>query len=74
MHPQWGGGSSGLRPLPLALIKGPVIGPIKGLTSFWVGRALGNMLTSIVSNSHFGKRPVARDMTICGSHFLPHVT
>ena len=35
---------------------------------FWVRMALGNMLTSIVSNSHFGKRLVARDMTIFGCH------
>ena len=36
------------------------------LGSFWLGEALVNMLTSIVSNSHFGKRPGARDMTIFG--------
>ena len=27
--------------------------------SFWVGRALGNMLTSILSNFDFGERPGA---------------
>ena len=31
-------------------------------------RAFGNMLNSIVSNSQFGKRPGARDMTIFGFH------
>ena len=41
---------------------------------FWVDAAFGNILSSIVLNSHFGKRPVARDITIFGSHFLPHVT
>ena len=30
--------------------------------------ALGDMLNSIVSNSHFWKRLGARDMTIFGSH------
>ena len=34
--------------------------------------ALGNMLTSIVSNSHFGKRLVTRDTTILGSQVGPH--
>ena len=40
------------------------------LEAFWVYRALGNMISSIVSNSHFGKRSVIRDMTIYRSHFL----
>ena len=40
----------------------------------WVYEALGDILTSIVRNSHFEKRPVARDMIILGSLFLPHVT
>ena len=31
------------------------------------------MLTSIVSNSHFGKRLGTRDMTIFGSHVGPHI-
>ena len=34
--------------------------------------ALGNILNGIVSNSHAGKRPGARDMTIFGSHVGPH--
>ena len=37
-------------------------------------QALGEMLNSIVSNSHFGKRLGARDMTIVGSHVGPHIT
>ena len=36
--------------------------------------ALGDILTSVVSNPPFGKGPGARDMTILGSHFLPHVS
>ena len=39
----------------------------------WANGALGDILTSIVSNSHFGKRLVARDMTICGFYVGPHV-
>ena len=39
---------------------------------FWVGGALGNILTSVVSNSYFGKRLVARDITSLGSHVDPH--
>ena len=31
------------------------------------------MLNSIVSNSHFWKRPGARDMTIFMSHVGPHI-
>ena len=38
---------------------------------FWI---LGNMLNSIVSNSHFGKRSVTWEITILRPHFLPHVT
>ena len=38
---------------------------------FWACEALGNMLTSIVSNSLFGKRSVARDMTIFVCRFPP---
>ena len=41
---------------------------------FPLGVALGYILTSVVSDFHFGKRPGARDMTTLGSHFLPHVT
>ena len=44
------------------------------LGALWVYRTLGDMLTSIVSNSNFGKRSAARDMAIVGSHFLPSVT
>ena len=36
--------------------------------------ALGDILTSIVSNSHFGKMLGARDMTTFEFHFLVHVT
>ena len=35
---------------------------------------LGDILTSIVSDSQFGKRPVARDITAFRSHVLPNVT
>ena len=35
--------------------------------------ALGNMLSRIVSNSHFGKRRWARDMTILGFHVGPDI-
>ena len=42
--------------------------------TFWVSGALGNISTSTVSNSYFETRPVAREMSIFGSHFLPHVT
>ena len=40
---------------------------------FWVCGALGNILRRIVSNSHFGKRPGAQDMTMFGSHVGPHI-
>ena len=40
---------------------------------FWRCEALGNMLTRIVSNSHFGKRPGDRDMTILMSLIGPHI-
>ena len=33
------------------------------LTALWDYRALGDILTSIVSNSHFGKRSIARLMS-----------
>mgnify|MGYP000267374036 CR=1 FL=1 len=36
----------------------------------WVCGALGDMLTNIVSNSHFGKRPTAREMTTFVSHVV----
>ena len=35
--------------------------------------SLGNILTSIVPNLHFGKRPGPGDMTIFGSHVGPHI-
>ena len=38
-----------------------------------MSQALGNILTSIVSNSHFGKRPGARDVTVFGYHVGPHI-
>ena len=44
------------------------------LGSLWVHEALQDMLTSIVSNSHFGKRSGVRNMTIFGQHFLFNVT
>ena len=44
------------------------------LGSLWVHEALGAMLTSIVSNSRFGKRPGAWDITIFSLPFFPHVT
>ena len=58
---------------------GALLDPSKAISfitfgSLWVHDALGNMLTSIVSNPHFGKRPGTRHMTSCSSHFLPHVT
>ena len=40
---------------------------------FWMCEALGNMLTRSVSNSYFGKRPAARDMTILRFHVGLHV-
>ena len=40
---------------------------------FSVRGALGNILTNIVPNSHFGKRREARHMTISGSHVGPHI-
>ena len=42
--------------------------------AFWMYRALEDMLSIIVSNSHFGKRSTARVMTICSLHFLPNIT
>ena len=39
--------------------------------SFWV---LGNIVTSIVSNSHFGERPVIRNTSILGSHVGPRLS
>ena len=41
--------------------------------AFWVCGTFGNILTSIVSHSHFGKRPRAQDMTIFGCHIGPHI-
>ena len=57
---------------------GPFLDPSKLIVliifdPLWVYEALGNTLTSIVSNSHFGKQPVAPGMTIFVSHVLPHV-
>ena len=37
----------------------------------WVCQAIGNILTSIVSNSNFGKRPGVRDLTIFSSDLFP---
>ena len=44
------------------------------LETFWVYQTLGDMLNSIVPNSHFGKHSVARVMTIFSFHFLRNVT
>ena len=44
------------------------------LDALWVYGTLGAILTSIVSNSHFGKRPVARAMKLFSPHFPPNVT
>ena len=66
-------------------IKNPIEGPIKGMVTLehlkliistifdilWVCEAHDDILCSIVSISHSGKRPGARDMTIFGSHSLP---
>ena len=38
------------------------------LGAFWVYQALGDMITIVVSNSHFGKRSAARVMTALSSH------
>ena len=43
------------------------------LSLFCMCEALAAILTSIVLNSHFGKRPGAGDMTVCSPPFLPHV-
>ena len=40
---------------------------------FWVYGALGNMFNSVVSNSHFGKRPAARVKPILGFHVGPRI-
>jgi len=45
---------------------------LSNLIMFGCG-TLGNILTSIVSNSLFGKRPGARDMTMFRCHVGPHV-
>ena len=55
------------RPDPSKLINSIIFDPI------WAREVLDNILTSIVSNSHFGKRPGARDMSIFGSHVGPHI-
>ena len=36
-------------------------------------QTIGDILRSIVSNSHFGRRPGARDVNIFGSHVGPHI-
>ena len=59
--------SGGLSLAPLKLIILVI------LETFWVYQALGDMLNIIVSNSDFGKRPGARDITIVGSHVGPHI-
>ena len=57
----------------------PLLGSLKLiiliiLGALWVYRALGDMLSIIVSNSHFGKRSAARVMIIFGSHVGAHVS
>ena len=54
-------------PDPLKLIILIILGAL------WVYRSLGDMLSIVVSNSHFGTRLGARDMTILGSHVGAHV-
>ncbi len=41
--------------------------------AFWVCGVHGNILTRIVSNSHFWKRLGAGDMTIVGFHVGSHI-
>ena len=53
-------GGSSLDPLKLIIL---II-----LGALWVHQTLGDMLNIIVSNSHFGKRPTAREMTTFVSH------
>ena len=60
--------SRGLPLDPSKLINLIIVDPL------WVRRALGNTPTSLVSNSYFGKRPGAADMTVCGSRVGPHVS
>ena len=38
------------------------------LGAFWVYQGLLDMLRTIVLNSHFGKRPLAREMAAFRSH------
>ena len=40
----------------------------------WYNQEASNMLHSIVSNSHFGKRPIVEDLTTLGSHVGAHVS
>ena len=46
----------------------------RGNVCFWVGGSLDNILTSIVSHFHSGRRLVARGMTICAYHVGLHVS
>ena len=43
------------------------------LGALWMYRAIGDMLSIIVSNSHFWKRLGARDVTIFGYHVGSHI-
>ena len=59
--------------------RGPSLDPLKliiliVLGALWVYQTLGDMLAIIVSNSHFGKRYIARVMNIFSPHFLPNVS
>ena len=53
---------------PSKLIISNIVAPL------WMCEALGNILTSFVSNSHFGKQSVARVMTTFRCHVLSNVT
>ena len=44
------------------------------LWAFWVYQGYLDMLSTIVSNSHFGKRPIAREMTTFVSNVGVHVS
>ena len=60
----------------------PVVSPLDAstliiLTIFeppWVCAAIGNILTYIMSSSHFGRRHGAEDMMIFSAHGFPHVS
>ena len=53
---------------------GPSLDTLKLLISMILDHTLGDTLTSIVSNFHFGKRPIAREMTTFGFYVRAHVS